>query len=72
MRQLKTRGLFCYGSMILPVALMRKNEGEKFSPSADDNWVNGTGDGPGIKTTLTKVDELEIEFIFSITLLLPG
>ena len=31
-----------------------------------------TRDVPGIITTLTKVDELEIEFIFSIAFLLPG
>lgn len=30
-----------------------------------------TGGVPGIKNTLTKVDKLEIEFIFSIALLLP-
>ena len=30
-----------------------------------------TGDIAGIKTTLTQVDELEIEFIFSIALFLP-
>jgi hypothetical protein len=30
-----------------------------------------TEDVPGIKTTLTKVDELEIEFIFAIALFLP-
>ena len=41
MRQLKTRDLIRYGSMVLPVALMRKNEGEKFSPLADNTWVNG-------------------------------
>jgi hypothetical protein len=31
-----------------------------------------TEDVAGIKTTLTQVDELEIDFIFSIALLLPG
>ena len=38
-------------------------------------WLMTSGsveDVPGIKTTLTKVDELEIELIFSIALLLPG